>query len=247
MSAAAATTQPVAAEANNDKGKVMKDRLLKLQESVRTGGKGSVRRKKKAVHKVNATDDKRLQTTLKRLGVNAIPGIEEVNLFKDDGNVIQFKNPKVQASITANTYAVSGTPSDKKMEELVPEMLQNFNPEQLNNLKQMLAQQGVTGEKPASTTTDDDVPALVGTFEDVAKGATPSVTETKPAETKPAETTKPVETKSAETTKPVEIKPAETTKPVETTKPAEIKPAETTKPVETPKSAVSTTPAEVKK
>ena len=27
-------------------------------------------------------DDKRLQNTLKRLGVNTIPGIEEVNLFK---------------------------------------------------------------------------------------------------------------------------------------------------------------------
>ena len=33
-------------------------------------------RKKKAVHKATSTDDKRLQTTLKRLGVNTIPGIE---------------------------------------------------------------------------------------------------------------------------------------------------------------------------
>lgn len=35
-------------------------------------------RKKKAVHKTTSTDDKRLQNTLKRLGVNTIPGIEEV-------------------------------------------------------------------------------------------------------------------------------------------------------------------------
>ena len=35
-------------------------------------------RKKKAVHKTTSTDDKRLQSTLKRLGVNTIPGIEEV-------------------------------------------------------------------------------------------------------------------------------------------------------------------------
>lgn len=44
-------------------------------------------------------DDKRLQNTLKRLGVNNIPGIEEVNLFKDNGTVIHFKNPKVCAAV----------------------------------------------------------------------------------------------------------------------------------------------------
>ena len=50
-------------------------------------------RKKKAVHKTATTDDKRLQSTLKRVGVNTIPAIEEVNIFKDD-LVIQFLNPK---------------------------------------------------------------------------------------------------------------------------------------------------------
>ncbi|KAE8766305.1 transcription factor BTF34 [Hordeum vulgare] len=50
-------------------------------------------RKKKAVHKTTTTDDKRLQSMLKRVGVNTIPPIEEVNIFKDD-LVIQFLNPK---------------------------------------------------------------------------------------------------------------------------------------------------------
>lgn len=54
-------------------------------------------RKKKAVHKTTTTDDKRLQSTLKRIGVNAIPAIEEVNIFKDDV-VIQFTNPKGKAN-----------------------------------------------------------------------------------------------------------------------------------------------------
>lgn len=45
------------------------------------------------MHKTTSTDDKRLQNTLKRLGVNTIPGIEEVNIFKDD-SVIHFTNPK---------------------------------------------------------------------------------------------------------------------------------------------------------
>ena len=70
------------------------EKLKKLQENVRIGGKGSVRRKKKASHKTATTDDKKLQTTLKRLNANNIPDIQEVNLFKDDGNVIHFTNPK---------------------------------------------------------------------------------------------------------------------------------------------------------
>ena len=53
------------------------EKLAKMAAQVRTGGKGSVRRKKKAVHKTTTTDDKRLQNTLKRLGVNNIPAIEE--------------------------------------------------------------------------------------------------------------------------------------------------------------------------
>jgi hypothetical protein len=38
-----------------------------------------------------------LQSTLKRLGVNTIPGIEEVNIFKDEF-VIHFVNPKGKAT-----------------------------------------------------------------------------------------------------------------------------------------------------
>ena len=72
------------------------------------------RRKKKAVHKTASTDDKRLQTTLKRLGVNTIPGIEEVLLLSDDGTALQFTNPKVQASIAANTYVVTGPAQAKR-------------------------------------------------------------------------------------------------------------------------------------
>ena len=40
------------------------------------------------------TDDKKLTTTLKRIGVTNIPAIEEVNMFKNDGEVIHFVGPK---------------------------------------------------------------------------------------------------------------------------------------------------------
>lgn len=90
------------------------EKLKALQEQVRTGGKGSVRRKKKVIHRTAATDDKKLQTSLKKLGVNNIPGIEEVNMIKDDGTVIHFTNPKVQASLAANTFSINGQCETKR-------------------------------------------------------------------------------------------------------------------------------------
>merc|ERR1712032_567846 len=82
---------------------------------VRIGGKGTVRRKKKVVHRTATTDDKKLQSSLKKLSVNNIPGIEEVNMIKDDGTVIHFNNPKVQASLAANTFAVTGHAENKQI------------------------------------------------------------------------------------------------------------------------------------
>jgi len=40
---------------------------------------GSARRKKKVIHRTNTTDDKKLQVSLKKLGLTTIPGIEEVD------------------------------------------------------------------------------------------------------------------------------------------------------------------------
>jgi nascent polypeptide-associated complex subunit beta len=61
---------------------------------VHSRGKGTPRRKTKKVHKSSTTDDKKLQTTLKKMNVQPIQGIEEVNMFKEDGNVIHFSAPK---------------------------------------------------------------------------------------------------------------------------------------------------------
>merc|ERR1711977_213810 len=77
-------------------------------EGSRVGGKGTARRKKRVVHKNQGTDDKKLQGALKRLQVTPIPGIEEVNMFRDDGTLPHFVNPKVQASLPSNTYVITG-------------------------------------------------------------------------------------------------------------------------------------------
>ncbi|KAL5721560.1 hypothetical protein ACHQM5_005191 [Ranunculus cassubicifolius] len=154
------------------------DLLMKRAGAVRTGGKGSVRRKKKAVHKTTTTDDKRLQSTLKRLGVNAIPAIEEVNIFKDDV-VIQFPNPKVQASIAANTWVVSGTPTTKKLQDILPGIINQLGPDNLENLRrlaeQFQKQAPGAGAAAAPQDDDEDVPDLVPgeTFEGAAAEEAP--------------------------------------------------------------------------
>ncbi len=89
--------------------------LQAQQAQVRIGGKGTARRKKKVVHRTATTDDKKLQSSLKKLSVNTIPGIEEVNMIKDDGSVVHFNNPKVQASLAANTFAVTGQAENKQV------------------------------------------------------------------------------------------------------------------------------------
>lgn len=88
-------------------------KLVSGKSGAVVGGKGSVRRKKKVVRKAATHDDKRLKSTLQKLAVRDIPAIEEVNLFKENSEVIHFVNPKVQASIAANTYVVSGQSETK--------------------------------------------------------------------------------------------------------------------------------------
>jgi nascent polypeptide-associated complex subunit beta len=147
---------------------------MKMASAVRTGGKGSIRRKKKAVHRATTTDDKKLQSTLKRIGVNSIPAIEEVNIFKDD-LVIQFLNPKVQASIAANTWVVSGSPQTKKLQDLLPGIINQLGPDNLDNLRKLAEhfqkQQPPVGAEATQEDDDDVVPELVAgeTFETAAE------------------------------------------------------------------------------
>merc|ERR1712129_618171 len=141
----------------------------RMGDNVRTGGKGSVRRTKLAKHQSHGADEKQLQAQLKRLGVNSIPGIEEVNMFKDDGSVIHFSSPKVQASVTANTYVVAGRGEDKKLEELLPGIVNQLGPDNLANLKRIAESYASAGKGTTKEGDDEDIPDIGENFEDVSK------------------------------------------------------------------------------
>jgi len=151
------------------------EKLKQLQAqvaNVRIGGKGTARRKKKVIHRTATTDDKKLQSSLKKLSVNNIPGIEEVNMIKDDGSVIHFNNPKVQASLAANTFAVTGHAENKQITEMLPGILNQLGADSLTHLKRLAsAVPGMTGAGGMADAADDDdeVPDLVENFDEVSK------------------------------------------------------------------------------
>ncbi|XP_072018983.1 transcription factor BTF3 homolog 4-like [Amphiura filiformis] len=155
------------------------ERLQKLQsqaQQVRIGGKGSARRKKKVVHRTATTDDKKLQSSLKKLGVNNIPGIEEVNMIKDDGSVIHFNNPKVQASLAANTFAISGHAETKQLTEMLPGIISQLGVDSASSLRKLaqsvpIQESGAKLGVQADTIDEDDedVPELVEDFDAPSK------------------------------------------------------------------------------
>ncbi|KAL1304732.1 hypothetical protein AAFC00_003677 [Neodothiora populina] len=128
-------------------------------------GKGTPRRVVKKVHKTSGVDDKKLQTTLKKMNVQPIQAIEEVNMFKSDGNVIHFAAPKVHAAVPSNTFAIYGNGEDKELTELVPGILNQLGPDSLASLRKLAEsyqsmQKGAEGEEKKDED-DDDIPELV--------------------------------------------------------------------------------------
>ncbi|XP_023585217.1 transcription factor BTF3 [Trichechus manatus latirostris] len=104
------------------------EKLAKLQAQVRIGGKGTARRKKKVVHRTATADDKKLQFSLKKLGVNNISGIEEQRI----SYCSRFKVPKIY-SYPVNKY--QGDSVDGKAplatgeddDDEVPDLVENFD------------------------------------------------------------------------------------------------------------------------
>ncbi|KAG0713339.1 Transcription factor BTF3 [Chionoecetes opilio] len=139
---------------NKGHSKMNAEKLAKLQQQVRIGGKGSARRKKKVVHRSSTTDDKKLQNSLKKLTLNNISGIEEANMIKEDGSVLHFSSPKVQASLNANTFAVSGRAKSKQVTEMLPGILNHLSVEGLNQLKRSLSY--ITTSMTSAEGIDDD-------------------------------------------------------------------------------------------
>lgn len=77
----------------------------------------------------------------------------------------------VQMSVPSNTYVVSGNAETKRLEELLPGILNQLGPESMGRLRDIAsAQYGAQAGAAAAEEEedDDDVPDLVENFEEVA-------------------------------------------------------------------------------
>ncbi|CAG8542291.1 9967_t:CDS:2 [Paraglomus brasilianum] len=136
------------------------DKLAKMQAQVRIGGKGSPRRKMKKVHKSATNDDKKLKSALNKLKPHPIQSIDEVNMVREDGSVLHFRSPKVQAAVQYNTFVIEG-PAEEKSAESNLEMLQKLN-----------ASLSQASQNVATEADDEEIPALVEDFEAETEKAT---------------------------------------------------------------------------
>ena len=80
-----------------DTVKMNAEKLKQLQANVRIGGKGTVRRKKKVVHRTATTDDKKLQSSLKKLSGRQI-------MNQDHDHKISFSNTPNHSQPTTITF-----------------------------------------------------------------------------------------------------------------------------------------------
>ena len=128
------------------------------------GGKGTQRRTKKVVHHQEVSEDKKLKSTIKKYGMQQLQDIDEVNMFRDDNTVVHLKRPNTQFSVRENLLVVAGNAETKNLKDMMPDILKQVGPQQYQFLKDQLG--SVEGGKEDD---DDDVPNLVGTFEDAGK------------------------------------------------------------------------------
>ncbi|KAJ2910479.1 Nascent polypeptide-associated complex subunit beta [Coemansia aciculifera] len=149
------------------------EKLAKLQSQIRTGGKGTPRRKIVKSSKPVAKEDPKLASTLKQLNVQVISDVETINVFMEDGKVLGFNAPRLSANLEANTFVIAGKPAEKSPEQTFSDMISrigSLGPESLSQLAKMA--EGFQGSSSGVGDIDDDIPDLVASGEDAVDSKT---------------------------------------------------------------------------
>jgi nascent polypeptide-associated complex subunit beta len=115
------------------------DKLKAKYGEARDGGKGTERRKQRTMPRATA-DDKAIKGLYKRLGVQPVPQIDEVNMFKDDGSILHFVNPEVHFNYQNHVVVVSGDSRTASAKELLPDIISQLGPRQMHLLQDLISQ-----------------------------------------------------------------------------------------------------------
>merc|ERR1711981_1020457 len=115
-----------------------RERLKERFGKAQIGGKGTQRRKNKHVQKKVVAEDKKLTSAIKKYDPKTIPDIEEVNMFRDDNTILHMKKPQVQYSFREQLLVLQGNPETKNLKDMMPDILKQIGPQQLEALKDII-------------------------------------------------------------------------------------------------------------
>ena len=143
-----------------------KNFAAKFGDNTQIGGKGTQRRKHQAKHRSNKVEvDKKIEAVAKKSQARKLNEITEVNIFKDDNTVIQFKKPTIEYSFKEKVCFVSGIHETKNLKEVFTSLLKQLGPKQLAFVRE--ASEDIKNKEKEKI---EEAPELVEDFESVAKG-----------------------------------------------------------------------------
>ncbi len=177
------------------------------------GGKGTQRRKHPVKHRAGKVEvDKKIESVAKKAQARKLNEITEVNIFKDDNTVIQFKKPTIEYSFKEKVSFVSGIHETKNLKEVFTSLIKQLGPKQLAFVKD-------TSEALKSKDKEkiDEAPELVEDFDAVAKG------EGKEKDKKKKKKAKKEDKEKKDEDKKEDAKPTESDKPAESDKKEDAK------------------------
>lgn len=99
------------------------------------------------------TDDKKkLQFSLKELGVNSISAADEVNyVHKPRNRAVHFHRPEVQTSLAANPFTVPGRAETEELPEMLPGVLSRLGAESVTGSRRWAETAGTFGGRKSTT------------------------------------------------------------------------------------------------
>ena len=134
--------------------------------NMQIGGKGTQRRKKEAKVRGNKVEaDKKIQAIAKKSGARKLGEVSEINIFKDDNNVVHIKKPTLEYSFKEKVSFVSGVAETKPIKELLPGIIKQLGPKQFSFMKEFAETLKAKDKKKE----EKEAPELVEDFESVSK------------------------------------------------------------------------------
>ena len=156
---------PEKEEVSEEIAKAREEFAKKFGDDTQIGGKGSQRRKHPAKHRAGKVEiDKKIESVAKKSQAKKLNEITEVNIFKDDNTVLQFKKPTVQYSFKEKVTFLSGTHETKNLKEVFTSLVKQLGPKQLAFVKDATDAKAKNEKEKI-----DEAPELVEYFDEVAK------------------------------------------------------------------------------